>query len=118
MSKNLEGTDFGKEDIVFYLEERPETDGERFKKIYELIRDEAARRRSSDKVKLVELNLDTSEISRRTGLGPNVVKTKIDELRRYGVLDFKRTCGGTVFYFEFGEKSSYIDRKLRELAKK
>ena len=118
MSKSLEGNEFDEEDIEFYLEERRETDGERFKKTYEFIRDEAVKRCGNDKVKLVELNLDMSEISRRTGLGLRIVRTKMDELKRYGVLDFSHTCGGTKIYFEFGEKSSYIDRKLRELEKK
>jgi hypothetical protein len=115
--KNVRTIGFDEEIIECYLKERPNTDGARFFKTYEFIRNKVGKQKN-DKDSLVILNLSINEISRETGLSRSIVEHKIEELRNYGVLDYESGGSGTRIYFKFGKKSSYLDSKLEEAKKR
>lgn len=110
--------EFTKEDLEYYREKRLETDYIRFMKIWKIITEEAKKINPKGKDGIT-LKLSIAKISKKSRIGQGVVRKRLKEMKDFGAIDYSMLGGGTTttIYFNFNEKSAYLDEQL-EIDKK
>lgn len=120
MAIDFKGDKFTREDLDYYYKERPNTDFQRFIKVYKVIK-EAEKTSQKDVKNKLETNLNLSKISKKSGLNTDIIRKKLEELKDLGVIDYHSkgygSGRGMRIYLIKGKESSYLNEMLERARK-